>query len=154
MLRQARRNPDDAQNTYQRVVQVRRYLYELFGAVAMGHPPPDRGIAALGSDEAEALARAELVSGDGGVAWTWAHDNELARPLRPIVHAAVTLLTGCPLQRVKRCDGCPWLFIDESKTAAAVGAAWRTAELTRRCAATSPAASQRADDEGSLGLAG
>jgi predicted RNA-binding Zn ribbon-like protein len=96
-------------------VQVRRYLYELFGAVAMGHPPPDRCIVALRSDEAEALARAELVSGDGGFAWNWAHDNALARPLRPIVHAAVTLLTGGPLQRVKRCDGCQWLFIDESK---------------------------------------
>lgn len=115
LLRRARRNPDDAQNTYQRAMQVRRYLYELFGAVATGHPPPDRCIAALGSDEAEALARAELVSGDGGFAWNWAHDNELARPLRPIVHAAVTLLTGGPLQRVKRCDGCQWLFIDESK---------------------------------------
>ena len=115
LLRRARRNPDDAQTTYQQTLHQRSYLYELFTAVAMGHPPPDRCIAALGSDEAEALARAELVRGDGGFAWSWAHDNELARPLRPIVHAAVTLLTGGPLRRVKRCDGCQWLFIDESK---------------------------------------
>jgi predicted RNA-binding Zn ribbon-like protein len=115
LLRRARRNPDDAQDTYQRAVQQRSYLYELFRAVAMGHPPPDRCIAALRSDESEALARAELVSGDGGFVWSWTHDDELASPLRPIVHAAVTLLTGGPLQRVKRCDGCQWLFIDESK---------------------------------------
>ena len=115
LLRRARRNPDDAQDTYQRAVQLRSYLYELFRAVATGRPPPGRCIAALRSDEAEALARAELVRGDGGFVWSWTHDNELTRPMGPIVHAAVTLLTGGPLQRVKRCDGCQWLFIDESK---------------------------------------
>jgi predicted RNA-binding Zn ribbon-like protein len=115
LLRRARRNPDDAQDTYQRAVHLRSYLYELFTAVAVGRPPPGRCIAALRSDEAEALARAELVSDDGGFAWSWAHDDELAHPLRPVVHAAVALLTAGPLQRIKRCDGCRWLFIDESR---------------------------------------
>jgi predicted RNA-binding Zn ribbon-like protein len=121
LLRQARRNPNDAQDTYERAVKVRSYLYDLFRAVALEQPPPGRCIAALSSDEAEALARAELVSGDGGFAWSWTHDDDLARPLRPVVHAAVDLLTTGtlkrvnPLTRVKRCDGCRWLFIDESK---------------------------------------
>jgi predicted RNA-binding Zn ribbon-like protein len=115
LRRRARRNPDDAQRTYQRAVRVRGYLYESFRAVAMGQPPPTRCLVALRSDEAEALARAELASGDGGFAWSWAHDEELGRPLRPIVHAAVALLTAGPLHRVKRCDSCQWLFIDKSK---------------------------------------
>lgn len=115
LLQRAQRNPDDAQDTYQRAVQLRGYLYDLFRAVAMGGPPPDRCLAALQRDEAEALARARLVSGDGGFAWSWANDDELARPLRQIVHTAVALLTGGPSQRVKRCDGCQWLFIDHSK---------------------------------------
>jgi predicted RNA-binding Zn ribbon-like protein len=115
LRRRARRSPDEAQHTYQRAVRVRSSLYELFRAVAMGQPPPKRYLTALRSDEAEALARAELASGDGGFAWSWAHDEELGRPLRPIVHAAVALLTGGQLQRVKRCDGCQWLFIDKSK---------------------------------------
>jgi predicted RNA-binding Zn ribbon-like protein len=115
LRRRGRRNPGDAQHTYQRAVQVRSCLYELFAAVAMGRPPPGRCLAALRSDEAEALTQAELVSGEGGFAWSWAHDEELGRPLRPIVHAAVALLTAGPLQRVKQCDGCQWFFIDESK---------------------------------------
>jgi predicted RNA-binding Zn ribbon-like protein len=121
LLRQARRNPDEAQDTYERALKVRSYLYDLFRAVAMGRPLPSRCLAALRSDEAEALARAELVGGDGGFAWSWAHDDDLARPLRPVVHAGVELLTTGslkqvnPLTRVKRCDGCRWLFIDESK---------------------------------------
>jgi predicted RNA-binding Zn ribbon-like protein len=115
LRRQARRNPDDAQHTYQRAVQLRSSLYELFTAVAIGQPPPGRCLTALRSEEAEALTRADLVGDDGGFAWSWAHDKELGRPLWPIMHAAVALLTAGPLQRVKRCDGCQWLFIDESK---------------------------------------
>jgi predicted RNA-binding Zn ribbon-like protein len=121
LLRQARRDPDSAQDTYERAVRVRSYLYDLFRAVAMGRPPPARCLAALRDDEAEALARAELVGGDGGFAWSWAHDDDLARPLRPVVHAGVELLSAGPpkqvnpLTRVKRCDGCQWLFLDESK---------------------------------------
>jgi predicted RNA-binding Zn ribbon-like protein len=121
LLRQARQNPDRAQDTYERAVKVRSYLYDLFRAVTMGRPPPGRCLAALRNDEAEALARAELVGGDGGFAWSWAHDDDLARPLRPVVHAGVELLTAGslkqvnPLTRVKRCDGCQWLFLDESK---------------------------------------
>jgi predicted RNA-binding Zn ribbon-like protein len=121
LLQRARRSPDDARRAFQRAVRLRGYLHELFGAVAAGRPPPGRCVAALRSDEAEALARAELVGGDGGFRWSWARDDDLARPLRPLVHAAVELLTADPgqradhLRRVKRCDGCAWLFIDESK---------------------------------------
>jgi len=35
--------------------------------------------------------------------------------LSPVVHAAVELLTSGPLDRVKACAGCHWLFVDESK---------------------------------------
>ncbi|WP_372443637.1 CGNR zinc finger domain-containing protein [Nucisporomicrobium flavum] len=36
-------------------------------------------------------------------------------PLRPVVHAAVQLLTTGALDRIKRCGGCRFLFSDESK---------------------------------------
>ena len=38
-----------------------------------------------------------------------------ARPLRPVAHAAVQLLTAGELDRIKVCGGCRFLFIDESK---------------------------------------
>ena len=64
LRRRARRNPGDAQHTYQQAVQLRGSLYELFTAVALGQPPPRRSLTAIRSDEAEALTRAELVSDD------------------------------------------------------------------------------------------
>ncbi|TCO33504.1 putative RNA-binding Zn ribbon-like protein [Kribbella steppae] len=36
-------------------------------------------------------------------------------PLWPVAHAAYELLTGPRAGRIKRCAGCPWLFVDQSK---------------------------------------
>jgi predicted RNA-binding Zn ribbon-like protein len=146
LLRRARRDPDEAQRAYQRAVHLRGYLYELFRAVAGGRPPPRRCTAALRGDEAEALGRAQLVRGDGGFRWSWARDDDLARPLRPVVHAAVALLTAGPLQRVKRCDGCRWLFIDGSRNRSRRWCAMEdcgTAEKVRRYLARRAAARRR-----------
>ena len=36
-------------------------------------------------------------------------------PPHPIVHAAVELLTEGPLDRLKTCGNCRWLFLDKSR---------------------------------------
>jgi predicted RNA-binding Zn ribbon-like protein len=46
------------------------------------------------------------------VAWEF---EELESPLWPVAHAAYDLLTGPQVHRLKRCAGCPWLFLDQSK---------------------------------------
>ena len=73
-----------------------------------------RALARLRDDEADALAHARLERGST-FAWTWRDDHTLARPLRPVVHAAVQLLTTGALDRIKGCGGCRFLFNDESK---------------------------------------
>src|SRR6476659_593188 len=47
--------------------------------------------------------------------WTCPPPHELTDPLRPIVHAAVELLTGGPLDRLKTRGNCRWLFLDQSR---------------------------------------
>src|ERR687894_218821 len=34
---------------------------------------------------------------------------------RPLAYAAWDLLTTGPLNRVKRCPACPWIYLDQSK---------------------------------------
>jgi predicted RNA-binding Zn ribbon-like protein len=114
LLRRARANAGDARDAHKRALRLRRRLSALFNAVAAGSPPPKRSVAALRSAAADALAHAALVSSANGFAWTWAEDD-LARPLWPIAHAAQALVTSGPLNRLKRCAGCSFLFIDESK---------------------------------------
>jgi predicted RNA-binding Zn ribbon-like protein len=64
---------------------------------------------------AEAVARAELTPGEDGVALTWSQGADLDAVLYPVASAALDLLRSPDQHRVKRCAGCPWLFLDRSK---------------------------------------
>ncbi|GAB2675005.1 CGNR zinc finger domain-containing protein [Kribbella swartbergensis] len=57
-----------------------------------------------------AIERMELV--DLRPSWRF---DEPESPLWPVAHAAYDLLTGPRALRIKRCAGCPWLFVDQSK---------------------------------------
>jgi len=115
LVRSSRRDPDAASAAFERMRTTREYMYALFSAVARGVPPPERAVARLQRDEADALSHAEIVAADGGYAWSWSHDEDMARPLWPIIHAALTLLVDGPLDRVKGCAACRFHFLDESK---------------------------------------
>jgi predicted RNA-binding Zn ribbon-like protein len=86
-------------------------VYAIFRALADGKRPPAVLLDRLRDLECGALAAAQL--GEGG--WTWPAPKELTDPLRPIVHAAVELLTDGPLERLKTCGNCRWLFLDQSR---------------------------------------
>jgi predicted RNA-binding Zn ribbon-like protein len=112
--RLARDDPGGAHTAFARSLRTRDYLDEVFRALAAGRSPSTSVLAQLRDDEADALSHAQLDRGSG-FAWTWRHDHTLARPLRPVVHAAVQLLTTGPLDRIKGCGGCRFIFHDESK---------------------------------------
>ncbi|MFG1814576.1 CGNR zinc finger domain-containing protein [Kribbella sp. NPDC049174] len=57
-----------------------------------------------------AVDQADLV----GLTPTWRFEL-IDSPLWPVAHGAYELLTGPRAGRVKRCAGCPWLFLDQSK---------------------------------------
>jgi predicted RNA-binding Zn ribbon-like protein len=46
---------------------------------------------------------------------TWPDATEPHAMLWPVAWAAAELLTSPDLHRVKRCAGCPWLFLDQSR---------------------------------------
>ncbi len=114
LRRIARQDPAGADATLTRALHLRDYLDEVFRALATGRTPSASALAELRDDEADALRHAQLVTGST-FAWSWRNDHTLARPLRPVVHAAVQLLTTGPLNRIKGCGGCRFLFNDESK---------------------------------------
>ncbi len=62
-----------------------------------------------------ATARSRRWSHGRALRWTWPPPHDLTDPLRPIAHAAVELLTNGPLEHVKICGNCRWLFLDQSR---------------------------------------
>ena len=114
LRRRARADPAGADATFLRALHARAYLDEIFQGLAAGRSPEPAALARLRDDEADAVAHARL-DPDNGFAWTWRDDHSLTRPLRPVVHAAIGLLTTATTKRIKRCEGCSFVFHDESK---------------------------------------
>ena len=115
LVRHARRHPRDADAAFERAAALRDRIFTTFASIADGAPPPADALARLRDDEAEALGQASLSAAPGGFAWTWSRPGDFDGLRWPIVHAAATLLTEGPLERVKACGGCRYLFLDETK---------------------------------------
>jgi predicted RNA-binding Zn ribbon-like protein len=107
-------DPAGSRTAFARSLRIRDDLDEVFRAVAADRRPDTFVLGRLRDDEADALGHARLDQGRT-FGWTWRDDQTLARPLRPVVHAAVQLLTTGALDRIKGCGGCRFLFHDESK---------------------------------------
>jgi predicted RNA-binding Zn ribbon-like protein len=114
LRRLSRRDPGGAHAAFARALRTRDYLDEVFRSLAAGREPSAPVLARLRDDEADALTHAHLERGNT-FAWAWRGDHTLVRPLRPVVHAAVQLLTTGALDRIKSCGGCRFIFNDESK---------------------------------------
>jgi predicted RNA-binding Zn ribbon-like protein len=63
-----------------------------------------------------AIAHAALQLSADGLEWAWPDDtDDLQRPLWPLAVAAVDLIQTAPLDLLKRCQHCRWLFLDNSR---------------------------------------
>jgi len=111
----ARDRPREAAAVLARARALRTAVYAVFRAVAAGEDPPAGALAALSAEHAAALPHARLAPVDGGFDHAWEDGEALERVLWPLAQAAVDLLRGGPLDRVKVCADCRWLFLDASR---------------------------------------
>jgi predicted RNA-binding Zn ribbon-like protein len=115
LARAAREHPRKALAAHRRAIALRRTLNAVFGAVADGDDPDPRDWAALRARAAEGLGCSDLVRSEDGYVLRWDDSADLESMLWPVADAAVRLLRSTDLARLKRCAGCPWLFLDRSK---------------------------------------
>jgi predicted RNA-binding Zn ribbon-like protein len=110
----ASRDPDAADRVLADVRRLRAVVDGIFRAVAARERPAAGALDELAGLAAEAAARARLVPDEATFALAWEGDD-LRRVVWPIAAAAVDLLRTGPLDRIKTCANCPWLFIDRSR---------------------------------------
>jgi predicted RNA-binding Zn ribbon-like protein len=115
LRRLARERPDEAEAALAAAISTRSLLESVFRPLTEAKDPPPGALAALVDLGAIAIARAELVAGDGGFEWSWEGSKDLQAPLWPVAHAALELMTDGPLERLKNCGRCRWLFLDTTK---------------------------------------
>jgi predicted RNA-binding Zn ribbon-like protein len=116
LARAAEADPDEAAQVLNEAIEQREEAYAVLRALAEDREPPADALPGIEGKARRALAEARLSpSGDGSYRWRWEHGDDLRSPLRPLAQATVELLGDGPLDRLKRCRGCRWLFIDASK---------------------------------------
>ena len=97
-------------------IEQREEAYAVLRALAEGREPSAEGLRGIEEKGRAALESARLEpASDGSLRWTWEPSDDLRFPLRPLAWATVELLGEGPLDRMKRCGGCRWLFLDQSK---------------------------------------
>jgi predicted RNA-binding Zn ribbon-like protein len=115
LRRAATDRPDEAASVLRRAHELRRTLNAVFTEVATGGPAP-RHWSRLRPFVVEAYRQADLVAGPGrSYRFEWRGTDRLDAVLWPVARAAADLLASPDLRRIKRCAGCPWLFLDQSR---------------------------------------
>jgi predicted RNA-binding Zn ribbon-like protein len=102
---------------HRRAVALRETLYRVFLSIIEARPVEARDLEELNAALSPALSRLRIVPRGDGFAWDWRDgEGDLDRMLWPIVRSAAELLTTGPLDRLKQCAGCGWLFLDASRS--------------------------------------
>jgi predicted RNA-binding Zn ribbon-like protein len=112
-------DPEGARRAYRRAIELREALYRVLGATADVRRPSPADLGVLNAHVSATFAGAALSS--TGVRFTLetAGDDGLDDVVRPVVRAAVDLLTSAALvAHIGRCadDSCAWLFLDTTRS--------------------------------------
>ncbi len=112
--RKARADRPGAERTLREALDLRELVYGVLRPIAEGGEPDAERLDALRGRALDADRRATLVRDGDAYSRRWEH-HELASPLDPLAYAALELLTEGPLDQLKPCGRCRWLFLDRSR---------------------------------------
>ena len=93
---------------------LRHVLTETFAGIASGEPQAEEHWAGLRPFVTDSYRHADLMPHNKNYVMSWP-DNRPDAVLWPVARAAADLLTAPVLGRLKRCAGCPWVFLDRSR---------------------------------------
>ncbi len=108
-------DPRQAARVLAEALELRDLAYAALLPIARGGAPSDADLRRLAERERDALEHAELHPRGPAYVWRWPPRDDLRLPLWPLAHATVELLGEGPLDRLKLCGECRWLFLDQSK---------------------------------------
>jgi predicted RNA-binding Zn ribbon-like protein len=116
MLAAAERDEKGAQAVWEQAVLLRSAIYTIFSTKIDRQTVPVADLITLNEALSKTLPHLQVLPDQDKFAWRWLEDaSTLDRALWPVLHSAAELLISDKLERVKRCDGCGWLFLDTTK---------------------------------------
>jgi predicted RNA-binding Zn ribbon-like protein len=114
----AARHPDAARPEFRRALDARESVYRVLAACARHTTPAAADLAALNRHVGRTFAGASLAPAGDAFALESRGGEGLDAVLRPVVRAAVDLLTSGGARRLGICadEGCAWLFLDTTRS--------------------------------------
>lgn len=119
LQRLAEEQPRKASQAFERAIELRESLFEVFSRFVTGEVPEAKEIQSLNAVLQESMGRLQLRVQGKTLDWGWDDSTlSLERPTWPIVRSAAELLTSGEVSCVRECasETCSWLFIDRSRT--------------------------------------
>lgn len=109
-------NPGRARKAFSEVIETREMLYRFFSSVAAGQPVAERDMKAFNRQLSKTLVNLEFREVDGKLKPGWkTGESDFSEPLWRIMKSAYELLTEEETERIKECEACGWIFLDQSK---------------------------------------
>jgi predicted RNA-binding Zn ribbon-like protein len=118
-LRQrAATDPEGAARAFRSALALREALYNVLAAAASGRRARPADLSVVNHHVADTFKGAALAPSGERFALETRAEAWLDPVIRPVVRAAVDLLTSDALKRVGRCadDECAWLFLDTTRS--------------------------------------
>jgi predicted RNA-binding Zn ribbon-like protein len=120
LRRDAANRPGPARTALADALVVREALYRVIAAAAAVRPPASADLAILNAHVGKTFSRMQWADQRSRLELTddGARTASMADSiLRPVIRAAVELLTSDEITRVRRCadDSCAWLFLDTTR---------------------------------------
>ena len=107
---------DEASRIFNRALNIREFLFEVFSLLAHGKKPDDTHLTHLNTLISDALRHIRLKYSRGKFIEEWEFDTtNLELILWPIIKSSSELLLSGRFDRIKECPRCRWLFYDTSK---------------------------------------
>jgi len=118
LRRQAAADPDGARRAHRKAVELREVLYRVLDAAASQRQPAARDLDLLNAYVSATFEGAALSRAGARFTLETPRRSRLDDVLRPVVRAAVDLLTSDQLEHIGRCaeDSCRWLFLDTTRS--------------------------------------
>ncbi len=106
-------HPEEAAKALEKLIKTREMLFDFFDHVITDSKPDENLIAKFNTVLSGAISHLSI---DQNLNWSvliWPDD--LTSPLNRILFSAYEVLWEKPIERIKKCDACAWLFLDTTK---------------------------------------
>lgn len=97
------------------IVDAREMLYGFFSDIAAEKPVVKDELNSFNKQLSGALKNLRFVSDDTDLQLDWEETSDLKEPLWRVMKSAYDILTEEDFDRIKECEACGWVFLDQSK---------------------------------------